>query len=112
MAELRGLGEAHKALAEIGGTVLAISVDPPEISKGVSQRYDLAFPILCDTERQVIKTYGLLHKIANPSGKDIAKPAQVLIERGGRIINRYLPDRVQDRRAPSEVLQLVRQLKS
>jgi len=70
----------------------AISIDPPEVSKGFAEKIAsdgkgrINFPILSDREHKVIDSYGLL----DPSykGKDnygIPHPAVYVIDRSGRV---------------------------
>jgi peroxiredoxin Q/BCP len=96
-------------LKEKGGRLLAVAVDSPQQSRRVVEGNDLPFPILCDTEREVVRAYGLLHEDGGQTG-DIAIPAHILIDRGGRIVWRRLSDKVQDRPDPQEVLQQVERL--
>ena len=91
--------------------MLAISVDPPEKAKEVVDRNKLAFPVLCDTDREVIRMYGLVHKEGGLDDSDIAIPAHVLMDREGRIWWRSLSRRVQDRLHPADVLRAVRRLR-
>ncbi len=57
---------------------MAVSVDPPIKSEAVRRELQLPFPILCDTERRVIKDWG----IYNPKERGgIAKPAVFVIDR-------------------------------
>lgn len=111
MAELRGLGEISTALKEQGGRLLAIAVDPPEKARQVVERNRLDFSVLCDTERQVIGEYGLVHEGGGPDGTDIAVPAHILIDAEGRVVWRFVSRRVQDRPHPDEVVKAVRSVK-
>ena len=91
-------------MREKGGSLLAISVDPPEDSLRVVEQEHLPFPILSDAARQVVKSYGLLHAGGGLDGEDIAIPAQLLLERDGRIVWRHVARRIQDRAYPAETL--------
>ncbi|HET6204281.1 MAG TPA: peroxiredoxin family protein [Planctomycetota bacterium] len=104
-AELRGLGAVYEALAERGGQLLAISVDPPGTSKTLIKELALPFPILSDGDRRVVREYGLLHAGAAPDGGDVAIPAHFLVDRDGGIRWRHVARRVQDRPLPGEVLE-------
>ena len=116
VAELRGLGAVDEELAGKGGRLLAIAVDAPHDARRVAQRNNLAFPLLCDTQREVVRAYGLLHEAGGPDGADIAVPAVVLIEpaeagqSGGRVVWRFMSRRIQDRLHPDDVLAAVRRL--
>ncbi len=78
------------------------------MSKDVVRRDKLKFSILCDTERKVIRAYGLVHKGAGAGGTDIAIPAHVLIDRDGRILWTYVAKRIQNRISPDDLLSIVR----
>lgn len=91
-------------LEGMGGTLAAVAVDAPQQSRQVVERNKLPFAILCDTRREVVRAYGLLHEEGGRTG-DIAIPAHVLIDRDGRIVWRRRSERVQDRPDPREVLQ-------
>ncbi len=87
----------------------AVAVDTPQQSRRVVEGNDLPFAILCDTEREVVRAYGLLHEDGGQTG-DIAIPAHVLIDRAGRIVWRRLSDKVQNRPDPQDVLKQVERL--
>ena len=109
MAELRGLGELHQTLETAGGSILAISVDPPGQSAEVARQHKIAFPILSDPELTAIGTYGLIHEKAK-GDLDLAKPANFLIDADGKIVWSWIAKRVQDRADPAEVERQVHQL--
>lgn len=111
MAELRGLGAVNDELESQGGRLLAIAVDPPAQARRVVEKNDLKFPILCDTDRKVILSYGLLHEGAGPDGADIAIPAHVLIDRDGQIVRRFVSTRIQERLASDDILRVIRMLR-
>ena len=111
MSELRGLGEANAELQRVGGRLFAIAVDQPAQARRVVQRNNLDFAILCDTDRSVIKAYGLLHEGTGPGGAGIALPANVLIDCTGQIAWEHVARKIQDRPHPDEVLAAVRVLR-
>lgn len=110
MSELRGLGEVNTLLEEQGGRLFAIATDGPQDAKRVVERNGLDFPVLCDTQRKVIEDYGLVHKGGGPDGTDIAVPANILIDKGGRIAWHYVARKVNDRLDPDTVADAVRAL--
>ncbi len=110
MSELRGFEAVNDLLAESGGSVLGISVDPPDVAKKyVATRHHLNYDILCDTDRRVIHQYGLVHKNAGPD-VDIAIPANILLDQDGSIVWRHTPKRIQERLNPADVMIEVRKL--
>ncbi|MFQ5590644.1 MAG: redoxin domain-containing protein [Phycisphaerae bacterium] len=110
VAELRGLGEVNEELRSRGGRLLAVAVDPPDVAHRVVEQNGLAFSILCDTQREVVRAYGLLHEGGGPDGSDIAVPAHILIGGDGRILSSYVSRRIQDRLDPADVLAIVKRL--
>ncbi len=79
-SELRGLGAIREELDQLGVRLFAVSVDSQEDARRLAIREGLRFPILCDTEREVIGAYGLRHEGGGLDGSDIAIPAHVLID--------------------------------
>ncbi len=100
----------NKELSRVGGRLLAVAVDEPQDARRVVERIGLEFPILCDTKREVIRAYGLVHEGGGLDGSDIAIPAHLLIDRDGRIISRYVSRRIQDRLDPRDVLANIRRM--
>lgn len=73
MAEFRDLFDDFRA---VGVQIAALAVDPPEESEHVRRQYELPFPILCDTEKDLVRAWGLFN--AKEKG-GIAVPAVLLI---------------------------------
>lgn len=111
MAELVGLRDVSDELGRRGGRLLAISVDAPEDSAKVVKKHNLPFPILADVDRKAIAAYGLVHHGGGLKKEDVAIPAHVLIERGGKIAWRYVARKIQDRPYPSTVLAEIQKLR-
>jgi peroxiredoxin len=107
VAELRGLGGIHQELAKLGVQVAAVSVDPSVRSKRLIEKANLPFPILADTNREVVRAYGLLHEGGGLLGEDIAIPAHVLIGPDGTVLWQFVSHRLQQRLKPAAVLQAV-----
>ena len=79
MAEFRDVYDDFRGL---GVQIAALSVDSPEQSERVRRQYELPFPLLCDTQKEVVRAWGLFN--AEEKG-GIAIPAIVLIGRDRRI---------------------------
>jgi len=60
---------------------VAISVDPPEVSRDLSRKAGYTFAVLSDPSAEVIRRYHLLHASGGPDGQDIARPAEFLVDR-------------------------------
>lgn len=88
--------------------MIALSVDPPEISRRVVERAELPFPILSDESGAVLGRLGLIHEHGGPDGSDIALPAHLLIDTDRHLRWTYVSDRIQNRLSPDEVVREVR----
>ena len=110
-AELRGLGAVDQALRGRGGRLLAISVDPPEVSRRLVADLDLPFAVLSDGDRRVVRRFGLLHESGAPDGSDIAIPAHFYVGREGAIRWRHVARRIQARPDPESILEALEALR-
>lgn len=90
--------------------MLAISVDPPELSRAVVEEEGLAFAILADTDRALIRSYGLVHAGGGLDGGDIALPAQILVAPDGRVVWSHVARRIQDRAPPDRTVEAIQRL--
>src|SRR5687768_14919975 len=98
MSELGGLGEVDRELRSRGGSLVAISVDPPERSRELRARHGFTFPILSDESRAVIRALGIAHQPSGaPASSEIAVPAQFLLDRDGIVLWSHVSRRIQDR---------------
>jgi peroxiredoxin Q/BCP len=69
----------HEDFRQLGVEVAALSADSPEASERLRGQLRLPFPLLCDPERQVITSWGLL----NPKQHGgIAYPAVFVLDPG------------------------------
>jgi alkyl hydroperoxide reductase subunit AhpC len=59
LAEYR---DHYDELKAAGADVAALAVDGPERSEALRQKYQLPFPILCDTRREVVRAWDLLNR--------------------------------------------------
>ena len=96
----RHLNEFHQR----GVEVVAISVDSPAESQKLCQSQGYRFPFLSDPKAETIRQYGVLHPKGGAEGKDIARPAEFLVDAGGTIrwVNLTVDIRVRAR--PESVL--------
>ena len=86
-----------------GIRVVAVSVDPVEVSRTLSEKAGLTFPLLADPEMKVIRPYDLLHR-GGHKGVDIARPAEFLIDPTGAVRWVNLTDDVRVRATGEQVL--------
>jgi peroxiredoxin len=104
LAEYR---EQYKAIRATGAGLVGVSVDAPEKSEAVRQQLQLPFPILSDSERRVVREWG----IYNPKEKGgIAKPA-VFILGPDRTVRFVSVDEVSARVPSADIVSMLRERK-
>lgn len=64
---------------------MAISVDPPEVSRDLCRKAGYTFTVLSDPNAEVTRRYHLLHAGGGPDGHDIARPAEFLVDSSGMV---------------------------
>lgn len=91
---------------------MAISTDPPEVTREHLSKTGWTYTFLSDPDAAVIRHYGLLHKGAGVDGKDIARPAELLIDPSGTVRWINLTGDFRVRARPEEVLRVFDELTS
>ncbi|HEY8539370.1 MAG TPA: peroxiredoxin [Steroidobacteraceae bacterium] len=71
------------AFREANAQILGISIDDVESHKKFSEKHSLPFPILADSKKEVVKTYGVLGLLG------FAKRETFLIDPKGVIVKHY-----------------------
>jgi peroxiredoxin len=93
-----------------GVEIVAISVDAPAESQNLCQSRGYSFPFLSDPGARVIRQYGVLHPKGGEGGKDIARPAEFLVDAAGAIRWVNLTDDIRVRARPEAVLAAIGRL--
>ena len=79
MAEYRDIWNTIRAA---GADVAGVAVDPPERAEAVRRQLGLNFPILCDTAREVVRSWNVFEP---EQFGGIAKPAVFVVDRDRRV---------------------------
>ena len=103
--------ERSQELREAGIRPVAISIDSPEESRNLAQEQGYTFTILSDPNAEVIKRYDLVHAGAGESGKDIALPAEFLIDSSGTVRWVNLTENYMVRARPEQILEAAKAIK-
>ena len=90
---------------------VAISVDSPEESRELSQKQGYTFTFLSDPKAEVIRRYDLVHAGAGENGRDIARPAEFLVDRSGTVRWVNVTENYFIRARPEQVLEVAQLLK-
>ena len=103
--------EKSQDLKAAGIRPVAISIDSPEESRKLAQEQGYTFTILSDPNTEVIRRYDLVHAGAGEGGKDIARPAEFLIDSSGTVRWVNLTENYMVRARPEQVLEAAKSLK-
>lgn len=87
--------------------LVAISVDPPEVSRKLCARQGYTYTFLSDAKAETIRRYDLLHRGGGPKGADISRPAEFLIDPAGTVRWVNLTESIAVRARPVEVLKAI-----
>lgn len=93
-----------RELEQRGVRPVAISVDSPEESATLCKKAGYTYTFLSDPEAEVIRHYDLLHPGAGVGGKDIARPAEFLVDASGVVRWRNLTEDLRVRAIPEDAL--------
>ena len=103
--------KSRDSLKAAGVRPVAISIDSPEESRKLAQEQGYTFTILSDPNAEVIRRYDLVHAGAGESGKDIARPAEFLIDSSGTVRWVNLTENYMVRARPEQVLEAAKSIK-
>ena len=92
-------------LAARGLRVVAISVDPSDVTRHFINKKGYSFTFLSDPNAEVIRRYDLLHAKAGPDEQDVARPAEFLLDSGGTVRWVNLTESYWVRATPRQMLQ-------
>ncbi len=89
---------------------MAISVDAPDVTKGLCQRRGYTYTFLSDPNAEVIRRYDVLHPGAGMKGHDIARPAEFLVDSSGTVRWVNLTNDFRVRARPEQMIQAAKAL--
>jgi peroxiredoxin len=96
---------------EVGIRPVAISVDSPEESRDLCQKAGYTFPFLSDPKAEAIRRYDLVHAGAGEGGRDIARPAEFLLDSSGTVRWVNLTENYWVRARPEQILEAARAIR-
>ncbi len=102
------LDRYYEQISTAGVDLYAVSVDPPETSKGLKARLKSQFTFLCDTEGELLDKLNIRHR-GSASG-DIAFPTAILVDAGGIVRWTYETDTYRKRARPEEIFRAIERL--
>lgn len=107
---MRGIQQNIDKFDSIGVVPIAISVDPPDVSREMAETHGITFPVLSDPNLDTIRTYDLVHVGAGGDGADISRPAEILVDSTGTVRWLNLTENYWFRVSPDEMLEKARAL--
>jgi hypothetical protein len=102
--------ELQQHLAEFDAEsikLFTISYDPLEVLSGFASDHGIDFPMLADTDSEVIKKFGILNTLAKPKEDEyygIPYPGTYLVERDGRVVGKFFNREYQVRETSATML--------
>ena len=90
---------------------MAISIDAPEVSENLRKKAGYTFTFLSDPNTEVIRRYDLLHKGAGEHGHDIARPAELIVDRSGSVRWVNLTEDLRVRARPEQMIEATKTLR-
>lgn len=106
---MRSLQQHLAEFGRRGVRVVAISVDPSDVTRRHCQKQGFTYTFLSDAQREVIRRYDLSHPGGGPGG-EIARPAEFLIDSSGAIRWVNLTDDYRVRARPEQIFQVLDRL--
>jgi len=108
---LRSIQSSLDKFAEVGIRPVAISVDSPEESRDLCQKAGYTFTFLSDPKAEAIRRYDLVHAGAGEGGRDIARPAEFLVDSSGIVRWVNLTENYWVRARPEQILEAAKALR-
>ena len=90
---------------------MAISVDAPEVSRDLREQAGLTYTFLSDPRAEVIRRYDLVHAGAGEEGRDVARPAEFLVDRSGTVRWVNLTENYRVRARPEQFIEAAKALR-
>jgi peroxiredoxin len=108
---LRSIQQNLDKFNEAGIRPVAISVDPPEVSRDLCAKAGYTFTFLSDPKADVIRRYDLVHAGQGINGQDIARPAEFLLDSSGTVRWVNLTENYWVRARPEQILEAANALR-
>jgi peroxiredoxin len=127
--QLRSLQEALPRFRELGATLVAVSPQAPDHALSLSEKYDLAYPVLSDVDQAVIGAYRVQFTLTgdledlqvnvfqnDPAtqnadhSRSLPVPATFVIDRGGVIRAAFVSADWRHRPEPADIVAILETL--
>ncbi len=102
---MRGIQNNLDKFEATGIRPVAISVDSPDVSRELCRKSGFTFTFLSDPDLDAIHGYDLVHAGAGEDGRDIARPAEFLLDSSGTVRWVNLTENYWVRARPDQILE-------
>ena len=106
--QLLNLKEDYPKFQRLHAAIAAVSVDPLEESAHFNEQWRFPFPLLGDPQFHIIDAYGARHPEGH-DGKDISRPAVIIIDPQKIVRYKYVGHNPTDRPENDEILFKIQQ---
>ena len=109
---MRSFEKDLSKFSEAGIRIVGISVDTPDQTRvHMIKEAGYSFTFLSDPNLETIRRYNLIHAHELASGKDIARPAEFLLDSSGTIRWRMITENFFKLAQPAQVLEAAKSLR-
>ncbi len=108
--QLTRLQESVRAIAAHGASLVALSVDPPRLSRRLAEELGIGFPLLCNPDGSAIDAYGVRNRLLG-ARSGIPHPAVFVIDARGVIRFREVHRNYRRRTSARRILRILEKLK-
>ena len=105
--ELEQLQKYYDDIRKHNVRVYAVSIDSPEINRALRERVGAGYTFLSDPDAVLLNQLNISHHTPNPSGKEIALPTQILVDKEGIVLWIYQPKNYRTRARAEEILEIL-----
>jgi thioredoxin-dependent peroxiredoxin len=107
--QLLNLKDDFAKFAPLHTALAAVSVDPVEDAAAFNEQWRFPFPLLADPQLKLIDAFGVRHPQGH-DGKDISRPAVVIIDPNKIVRFKYVGQNPTDRPTDDEILFSIQQI--
>lgn len=108
---MRSIEDRLDDLKAVGIRPVAISVDPPDVSRRLCEQAGYTYTFLSDPKADVIRRYDLIHAGAGINGEDISRPAEFLLDSSGTVRWVNLTENYWVRARPEQIMEAAKALR-
>ena len=112
--QLIDMNKSHKEILELGYGLTSVSYDSVNELAKFSKKHSISYPMLSDTNSEIIKAFDILNKDIKEESKGygIPHPAVYIIDDTGEILARFAEEGYKKRPPSSLILDVLKKLEA